>query len=353
APLDVGDARDGLLFGEPSARVDGGELSHLLVRPFLDLVRTGASERQELLLREDHLRPRGRRELEVAGEEDRLLGADLLAVAAHDAAQHVDVEPLRPLLHVRRELARLDRDRLRRADELAELAGDALRAAVLIRYEHRNPAETRREHGALLGVLERHLLLEQVLERQRQAARDFREIDPLPEVELAPLHLDRHGFDFKGVDDDGQTKKRPSGKARRARSRESPRGRRHERGRASATQAPSSARVPELSMTTSASRNVCVSCCAAGSVEFSRLSLRANSSRVVPSPARARRRERSKRTALGALTPTRTNPDSRLRTPTSAGLRMESTIAFMPAGTRVSPGEPPPGAPPRPPAPPP
>src|SRR5262249_22327103 len=107
------------------------------------------------------------RELEMIRKEDRLLGADLLAVAAEDAAQRVQVEALGALLDVRRDLARLDRDRLRRTDELAELTGHALDPAVLILDEHRQPPEPRRELGPFLGVLERHFLPEDVPERQR------------------------------------------------------------------------------------------------------------------------------------------------------------------------------------------
>src|SRR6185369_3120224 len=45
----------------------------------------------ELVLVEDHLVAALPGELVDLGHEDRLLGADLLAVAAEDATQHVDV----------------------------------------------------------------------------------------------------------------------------------------------------------------------------------------------------------------------------------------------------------------------
>src|SRR2546425_8174614 len=46
------------------------------VRPFLDFIRPHPAQLEQLLLGEDHLGSRGRSELEVLAEEDRLLGAD-------------------------------------------------------------------------------------------------------------------------------------------------------------------------------------------------------------------------------------------------------------------------------------
>src|SRR6185436_11856998 len=80
------------------------------------------AHRVQLVLVEDHLVAALPAELVGLRHEDRLLGADLLAVAAEDAAQHVDVEDLRRLLDRTVDLARDDRDGARRADELAKRA---------------------------------------------------------------------------------------------------------------------------------------------------------------------------------------------------------------------------------------
>src|SRR3712207_4913020 len=72
--------------------------------------------------------------LVVAADVDRLLGTDLLTVAAEDAAELVDLEDQRiavPILI----FARYQLDAVRRADRRTEAAGDALRLPRL-RHQH-------------------------------------------------------------------------------------------------------------------------------------------------------------------------------------------------------------------------
>src|SRR5688500_434438 len=96
-----------------------------------DLRLPAVAVRQQLRLVVEKLLARLDGELEVRPLHDRVDRAGLLAEAAVDALHHVDVVARRPPRAV---LARLgvDGDRLRRADRLAELAGDAALLAVRI-----------------------------------------------------------------------------------------------------------------------------------------------------------------------------------------------------------------------------
>ena len=86
----------------------------------------------EAVDREDGLLAREERHLVVAGHPDRILRAGVDAVAAEDAAHHVDVEDDRVLLvGDLRMLAGDDRDALGRAGLCAHVAGDALERPVL------------------------------------------------------------------------------------------------------------------------------------------------------------------------------------------------------------------------------
>src|SRR3546814_14100869 len=63
----------------------------------------------------------------------------------------------------------LDGDALRRADRLAELAGNAPLLAVGIAAQRVLAAEARAERPLLVGVVQRHLGLEEVAQSQRHA----------------------------------------------------------------------------------------------------------------------------------------------------------------------------------------
>src|SRR6478609_7912131 len=105
--------------------------------------------REQLGLVVEQLLARLGGELEVRPLDDRIHRAGLLAEAAVDALGHVDVVARRPAAPV---LARLgvDGDRLRRADRLAELAGDAPLLAVGIAAQRVLAAEPRRQRPLLV-----------------------------------------------------------------------------------------------------------------------------------------------------------------------------------------------------------
>src|ERR671913_1407018 len=105
----------------PVRRV-GGEIGR-------DLAFPPVAVRQQLLLVIEQLLARLCGEFVVRAEDDGVHRARLLAVAAVDALGHVDVVARGPAAAVGPGLA-LDHDALRRADRLAQLAGDAALLAV-------------------------------------------------------------------------------------------------------------------------------------------------------------------------------------------------------------------------------
>ena len=98
----------------------------------------------------------------VGAEIDGLLGADFLAHAAVDAADHVDIKFERALFHlgpfiVGGDFARSDFDGLGWADEFAKLAGDTTLAVLFVGDEGRRAAIVFREFlvPLLFGILHR------------------------------------------------------------------------------------------------------------------------------------------------------------------------------------------------------
>ena len=87
------------------------------------------------------------RELEVWSQDDGVDGAGLLAEAAVDAFHHVDVEAGGPPRAVVAPRPRLDGDGLRRADRLAQLAGDATLLSVGVAPQRKLPAKAGRERA--------------------------------------------------------------------------------------------------------------------------------------------------------------------------------------------------------------
>jgi hypothetical protein len=81
-------------------------------------------------------------EFEIRSLDDRVDRAGLLAIAAIDAFGHVDVVARRAAAAVLARLG-LDGDRQRRADRLAELAGDAAFFAIRIASQRMLAAEAR------------------------------------------------------------------------------------------------------------------------------------------------------------------------------------------------------------------
>src|SRR5258708_37413273 len=95
-----------------------------------DLALPAVAVREQALLVVVELLARLGGEFEIGALDDGVDRAGLLAQAAIDALHHVDVVARRAARSVVAARAGLDRDRLGRADRLAELAGDAAFLAV-------------------------------------------------------------------------------------------------------------------------------------------------------------------------------------------------------------------------------
>src|SRR5262245_63385546 len=102
------------------------------------------------------------RELEVGALDDGVDRAGLLAQPAVDALDHVDVVAGGAARAVVAARAGLDGDGLRRADRLAQLAGDATLLAVGIATQRMLAAEPGRDRPLLEGVVQRRLGLEEI-----------------------------------------------------------------------------------------------------------------------------------------------------------------------------------------------
>src|SRR5487761_246210 len=113
---------------------------------------------EQLVLAHDVLAPMLHVVLVDAGEHDGIDRAGLLAEAAVDALEEIDIiaggAPRAVLGYVG-----VDRDAHGRADRLAELAGDATLLAVGIAAQRVQAAESRRLRGLLFRVVERVLAL--------------------------------------------------------------------------------------------------------------------------------------------------------------------------------------------------
>src|SRR5690606_38072073 len=144
--------------GSPVGRVGGAPLGDLRLEPVAD--------RQELRLGHDVLAALVEVVLVDVRLHDRVHGARLLAEAAVDALEQVDVVARGPAGAVGALLG-VDGDRQRRAHRLAELARDAALLAVGVAAQRVQPAEARRLRRLLHRVHQRVLRAEQVAERQR------------------------------------------------------------------------------------------------------------------------------------------------------------------------------------------
>src|SRR5438270_3664927 len=101
-------------------------------------------------------------EFEVRPLDDGIDRTSLLAQAAIDAFHHVDVVAHRASRAVVASRPGLDRDRLRWADRLAQLAGDAAFLAIGITPQRVLAAETRRDRVLLEWIIDCRLRLEEV-----------------------------------------------------------------------------------------------------------------------------------------------------------------------------------------------
>src|SRR6478672_9612163 len=119
-------------------------------------------------------------DLEVVAQRDRVERAGELAVAAEDAARHVDLVDARVALArrdtiLRRVLGRHDADAVRRARRRAERAADALLEAVLVPVQAMASAEARVHRSLVLRVLLGDRLLEDLLQRDAEALERVRD----------------------------------------------------------------------------------------------------------------------------------------------------------------------------------
>src|SRR5690606_6645554 len=148
-------------------RAVGGDLRFVLV-----------ADGKQLFLGHDLLAALLEMEFRDARLDDGVHRADFLAEAAVDALEQVDVVARGAagavLAHFR-----IDGDRQRRADRLAQLAGDAALLAVRIAALRVQAAEARRLRRLFLGVIDRDLRLEEVAQRQRQARPEFGQVPGL------------------------------------------------------------------------------------------------------------------------------------------------------------------------------
>ena len=112
-------------------------------------------------------------EFEIRPLDDGVDRAGLLAQPAIDAFDHVDVVARGAAGAVVAARAGLDGDRLRRADRLAQLAGDAALLAVRIAAQRMLAAEARRQRAFLERIVERRLRLEEIAHRQHEGLREF------------------------------------------------------------------------------------------------------------------------------------------------------------------------------------
>src|SRR5205807_6954173 len=106
------------------------------------------------------------RELEVRAFDNGIHRTSLLAETAIDAFDHVDIVARGAARAVIAARAGLDGDRLRRADRLAQLAGDAALLAVRIAAQHMLAAEARADRALLERIVQGRFRLEEIAHRQ-------------------------------------------------------------------------------------------------------------------------------------------------------------------------------------------
>src|SRR6201987_1482818 len=112
---------------------------------------------------------------EVWTLDDGVDRARLLAHAAIDALDHIDVVAGRAPRAVVPPWSGLDGDRLRRANRFAQFAGNAALFAVRIAPQHMFAAEAGRNRVLLERIIDRRLRFEEVAHRQQQRLPEFGE----------------------------------------------------------------------------------------------------------------------------------------------------------------------------------
>src|SRR3984957_1343180 len=113
------------------------------------------------------------REFEVRPLDDRVDRAGLLAHPAVDALDHVDVVARGAARAVIAPRSRLDRNRLSRANRLAQLAGDASLLAIRIAAKRMLSTEAGAKRRLLMRIVERRPGLEHVADRQPERGEEL------------------------------------------------------------------------------------------------------------------------------------------------------------------------------------
>src|ERR1051326_806778 len=133
-----------------------------------DLGLPAVAIREQLFLVVEELLARLGGEFEIRTLDDRIDRAGFLAIAAIDAFCHIDVVARRaPAAIIAR--FRLDRDRERRADRLAQFAGDAALLPVGVAAQHVLAAKARAQRALFVGVIDRDGALKHVAQGQGEA----------------------------------------------------------------------------------------------------------------------------------------------------------------------------------------
>src|SRR5215204_3034113 len=131
-------------------------------------------------------------ELEIRSLDDRVHWAGFLAQPAIDAFDHVDIVAGGAPGAVVAARAGLDGDRLRRANRLAQLAGNAALLAVGVAPQRVLAAETRRQRVLFERIVDGRLRLEEVLQAEPKGLQE------LPKEHrargLIQSHLSNHSY---------------------------------------------------------------------------------------------------------------------------------------------------------------
>src|SRR5688572_28337447 len=152
-----------------------------------------ATKGEQLFLIVNHLFAGGAGQRIILHQKNGFLGTYFLAIAAKDAAQHVDLEFLWRFLDVAdfrraRWAGGIDANGFRRAYELAELASDAFDAAFGVAAEIGRAAITFRHDPLFLPILHGDFLFEEVAQRDFQPAEDSGQVKPFPPGQIWALN---------------------------------------------------------------------------------------------------------------------------------------------------------------------
>ena len=134
--------------------------------------------RQKLLLIVQKFFVRERGVLKVWTLNDGIHRARFLAKAAEDALGHIYVVSSRSSATIL-SLLSLNRDSLRRADGFTQLTRDTSLFTRRVSSQRVFPAESRRQRSLLERVVDRHLFVKEVLQRQRHSPQKLRQRERL------------------------------------------------------------------------------------------------------------------------------------------------------------------------------